>query len=281
MLLSEAIQAFITYKVNRYGSTRTTEVTYKSNLNDFCKFAINIPVAQLTLELIDEYIECLANRDYKPKTYKNKIVIVRSLIKYLYSKSLTDIRPQSIVLPKIVPTEANFLSPEEQQNLVDGITHVRDRAIILTMLQSGLRVSEVSELRTDDLYNRSIVVRCGKGKKPRVTFISMEAEQAINTYLKTKAYTEYLFTNHHSKRLSRQSITKMVSYYGSLAKTHKHITAHTLRHTFATNLLQMGARIEDVQPMMGHSNIQTTRMYMHFTNDYLHKRYDEVMQKNA
>ena len=280
MLLAEAIKSFIAYKVNRYGSTNATEVTYKSNMHDFMKFTGDIDVSQITITTIDNYALEVSNRGYKPKTTKNKIVIVRSFIRYLYSKQLSDIRPESIDVPRVQETESNFLDPDEQLSLISCIQSPRDKAIILTMLKSGLRISELVNLRTDDLYHRSIVVRCGKGKKPRVTFIDDETEQAIEEYKRTKKYTHYLFTNQGGQRFSRQYITQLVTIYGQKADTHKHISAHTLRHTFATNMLQRGARIEDVQPLMGHANIQTTRLYMHFTNEYLHERYDKVMAKS-
>lgn len=280
-LLSVAIKQFIDYKVNRYGSTKTTAITYASNMGDFLKFAGDIPISQICVGLVDDYALHLAQKNYKPKTYKNKLVVVRSFVRYLYSKNLTDMRPESIDVPRVQETESNFLTDDEQASLLSNITDTRDRAIILTMLRSGLRVSELTELRTDDLFERSIVVRCGKGKKPRVTFITPDAEEAIKNYLASKEYTTYLFTNYLGEKFSRQYITRLVTLYGKKADTHKHISAHTLRHTFATNMLHLGARIEDVQPMMGHANMQTTRMYMHFTNDYLHQRYDEIMTKTT
>lgn len=278
--LSDAIEAFIAYKKHRFGSTNTTVITYRSNLNDFMKFTGRITVNDLSIDLIDNYGIELSTRGYKPKTFKNKLVVVRSLVRYLYSKNYVNIRPESIDVPRVIPTESNFLNLDEQKSLMDNVIDIQHRAIILTMLRSGLRVSEITELRTDDIFERSIVVRCGKGKKPRVTFISEDAEQAIAAYLQTKKPTVHLFTNNSGEKFSRQYISRIVTHYGTLADTPKHISAHTLRHTFATNMLHLGARIEDVQPMMGHANMQTTRMYMHFTNDYLHKRYDEIMAKS-
>lgn len=279
--LREAATAFVDYKVRRNGSTRATAITYTSNLADFLTWSEGTRVSDLTLDMIDCYIDTVAQKDYKPKTFKNKVVIIRSLVRFLYAKNLTDIRPESIELPKIVETEANFLDDDEQRSLIDCIDNVRDRAIILTMLRSGVRVSELINLRTTDLFERSLIVRCGKGKKPRVTFINEEAERAIADYQKTKKHTEYLFTNYLGDKLSRQYVHRLVTIYGAKANTTKTISPHTLRHTFATNMLRKGARVEDVRPMMGHANISTTLLYMHFTNDFLHQRYDDVMEKVA
>lgn len=278
--ISEAVSLFIKYKTVRRGSTITTEITYKSILSDFCLNVCADTVGHLTLDIIDRYIDYVSNKNYKPKTFKNKVVVVRSFIRFLYSKNLTDIRPESIELPKVQDMEANFLDYDEQVAIVKATKCARDKAIILTMIRSGLRVSELVDMRTSDLFERSIVVRCGKGKKARVTFIDEETERAILAYVKTKEYTDYMFTNYNGGKISRQYIARLVSICGRQANPNKKISPHTLRHTFATNMLRKGARIEDVQPMMGHANISTTRLYMHFTNDYLHQRYDDIMKNN-
>ena len=273
-----AVRDFIEYKVLRRGSTKTTEITYRSILKDFvARVPINY-VDELTLDVIDRYIDEVARQNFKPKTFKNKVVVVRSFVRFLYSKDLTNIRPESIELPKTPDVEASFLDYDEQRCLINAAYDTRCKAIILTLISSGLRVSELCELKVDDLFERSIVVRRGKGGKARVTFITEECERAIQEYLASKNYTTYLFTNHFGDKLSRQYVTLTVKRCAENSTIRKRVSPHTLRHTFATNLLRMGARIEDVQPMMGHASISTTRIYMHFTNDYLHKRYDAIME---
>lgn len=276
--MTVSIDEFIRYLVNRRGSTKTTEITYRSTLNDFARRCSTNSLDKLTFECIDSVIDQYGLLNYKPKTFKNKVVVIRSFIKYLYARDLCNIRPERIEIPKVQEIEANFLTPDEADKLMRAPVSPRDRAIVYTLIRSGLRVSELADARYDDLYERSIVVRCGKGKKPRVTFIDYQTEQTILEYLKTKPRTYYLFTNCYDERLSRQYIGRIVKQYAIDAGIEKKVTPHTLRHTFATNLLHNGARIEDVQPMMGHASIQTTRIYMHFTNDYLHKRYDEFIK---
>lgn len=277
LLISELVNEFILYKVNRCGSTNSTRLTYASILGEFTRCIPISKVEDLTLDVIDTYVDGISLMDYKPKTFKNKVVVIRSFVRYLYMKNLTDIRPESIILPKVLEMEANFLDTDEQKTILKGCETLRDKAIVYTLMASGLRVSELIEMRTDDLFERSIVVRCGKGKKPRVTFITKECEDMVTEYLATKTKTFYLFTNLSGDKLSRQYVHRIVK----TAALHidKKVSPHTLRHTFATNLLRKGARIEDVKPIMGHANIQTTMLYMHFTNGYLHDRYDEFMDK--
>ena len=275
MPIADAADEFVMHLVNRRGSTDTTRITYTSILREFARCIGLKTVGQITYPAIDEVIDRYSRLGYAPKTFKNKVVVIRSFIKYLYARDCVDFRPERIEIPRVQENEANFLSPVEADKLVRAATSLRDKAIVLTLVRSGLRVSELTRLRTDDIYERSVLVRCGKGKKPRVTFIDQETEQAIINYLLTKKKTDYLFTNTSKQIISRQYIARIVKDYAQKAGIDKKVSPHTLRHTFATNLLQKGARIEDVQPMMGHASIATTRIYMHFTNDYLHQRYDQ------
>lgn len=276
--IHNAVEDFISYKVLRRGSTHTTEITYRSLLHDFAN-RVNCSINELTFERVDQVIDDYSRMGFRPKTLKNKIVVIRSFMKYLYARDRIDFRPERIDIPRIPDDEPNFLTPEEATKLIQACVSARNRAIILTLVRSGLRVSELSDLLYDDLHERSVVVRKGKGGKARVTFIDEETEAAINHYLTTKRRTQYLFTNEQGGKLSRQYIFRIVKMKADKAHIEKKVTPHTLRHTFATMLLRNGARIEDVQPMMGHANISTTRIYMHFTNDYLHQRYDQFIKK--
>ncbi len=279
LTLVEASQNFIDYKVYRRGSTQSTKVTYASAMH---LFIVGVPIStveELTLDVIDNYIMEVSKQGFKPKTFKNKVTILRSFIRYLYSKDLTSIHPEAIDIPKVADQESNFLDYDEQVKLIQGAQCLRDRAIIYTLITSGLRVSELCNLRPGDLFERSIIVQNGKGGKARVTFITSDCEGVIREYLGTKRKTYYMFTNKFKEQISRQYVQRMVKEASERAGIDKCVSPHTLRHTFATNLLRKGARAEDVQPMMGHVNIATTRLYLHFTNDYLHERYDEMMAK--
>lgn len=275
MMLSHAIEKFLEYQKIRRGRSKDTLVTYGSILKLFMEFTGDIDVEHLSPLLIDEYV--LTLNHYKPKTIYNRVAPVKSMIGYLYSRDMIDLRKEAIDLPEIKQVEANFLNVNEQQQLINACKTDRELALILFFLRSGLRVSELANAKTDDLYERSLIVRKGKGSKPRITFITKDAEKAIRKYKSNSDYRYgYLFPNKHGGRLSRQAIHRMVSEIASRTDIPKKVTPHTLRHTFATNLLQAGARIEEVQPIMGHASIRTTEIYMHFTNDYLKERYDRA-----
>lgn len=273
--LERALFYFVKHKEAHGKATNTTKATYICILEDFIKSIKADTVSDLDILMIDNFIDTLSLKSYKPKTIKNKIVVIRSFIKFLYSKNLIDIRPEAIEIPRTVEVEANFLDEEEQSALINYAKNLRDKALIMTILSSGLRASEILNLKEDDLYRRSLIVSRGKGGKPRVTFIDPLTEKSIREYHhKREADSVFVFTNSFGKPLSRQYLSRMISETALRAGIKKRVSAHTLRHSFATNMLRKGARIEDVQPLMGHSNISTTRLYMHFTNEYLRERYD-------
>lgn len=273
--LERALFYFVKHKEAHGKATNTTKATYICILEDFIKSIKADTVSDLDILVIDNFIDTLSLKNYKPKTIKNKIVVIRSFIKFLYSKNLIDIRPEAIEIPRTVEVEANFLDEEEQLALIKSARNLRDKALIMTILSSGLRASEILNLKEDDLYRRSLIVSRGKGGKPRVTFIDPLTEKSIREYHhKREVDSVFVFTNSFGKPLSRQYLSRMISETALRAGIKKRVSAHTLRHSFATNMLRKGARIEDVQPLMGHSNISTTRLYMHFTNEYLRERYD-------
>lgn len=273
--LERALFYFVKHKEAHGKATNTTKATYICILEDFIKSIKADTVSNLDILTIDNFIDTLSLKNYKPKTIKNKVVVIRSFIKFLYSKNLIDIRPEAIEIPRTVEVEANFLDEEEQFALIKSARNLRDKALIMTILSSGLRASEILNLKEDDLYRRSLIVSRGKGGKPRVTFIDPLTEKFIREYHhKREVDSVFVFTNSFGKPLSRQYLSRMISETALRAGIKKRVSAHTLRHSFATNMLRKGARIEDVQPLMGHSNISTTRLYMHFTNEYLRERYD-------
>lgn len=275
LTVSTAIDKFLEYQKVRKGRPETTIQTYRSSLLMFQRYVGDIPLSALTIEHIDSYAESL---DISPKTIKNRLTPIRSMIKFLYAKSIVSIRPESIDLPQVKEIEANFLSFEEQEMLLSSCNSPREKALTLLILRCGARVSEIINIRTDDMCERSIVIRRGKGGKPRPTFITPDAEQAIRNYHATLGFKpEYLVCGAGGNQLSRQYVHRVISTVAERSGIAKNVSPKTLRHTFATNLLRKGARVEDVQPMMGHVNIRTTMIYMHFTNDYLQQRYDDIM----
>lgn len=279
MNLKDATEAYLHYLEYRRGGTRTTLITYRSVLKQFVESIGNINIHTLRLSHIDAYADKLAGLNLKPKTYRNKLTIARSFVRYLYSKELSNIRPESIEVPPERPTESIYLTTGEKQLLLEAAkSNVRDYAMLHVLLSSGMRVTEFCNLKTTDLFRRSISIKNGKGRKHRVTFISHVAQSALDKYIELiRGDAFYLFPNPKGKPLSRVVIANKVRYYTKKAGINKHVTVHTLRHTFATEYLDSGGRIEDLQQILGHADLKTTMIYLHFSNERLHRSYDTIM----
>lgn len=277
LTLSVAIEEFLSYQKTRKNRPKSTIDTYRSTLAFFLRYAGDIPISKLTVRVVDSYARHLEQFNFAPKTYYNKLTPIRSMVKYLYSKDLTNLRPESIDLPTLEDTEANFLTPEEQVTMLKACKSDQERAIFLTLTRSGARVSELINLRTEDLFEGSVIIRRGKGGKSRIAFIAPDAADAIQKYHSSlKAAPEYLLCGRTGKQLSRQYVYQLIKRVAERSGITKEISPHTMRHTCGTNLLMNGMSIQDVQKILGHKNIQTTLIYMHFTNDYLKGEYEKA-----
>lgn len=280
MLLSEAISKYLDYLRYRRNKSPTTITTYRPILNEFLRIVGDKPTNNLIFVEIDDYATRIAMTGNKVVTTKNKLTAIRGFLRWLRLYDLCSISPERVELPKLEPHEANFLTLEEQAAFLSVISNIRDLAMVKVLLSSGLRVSELTNLRIVDVYSRSVVVRHGKNNKNRVTFITKDAENVLNTYIREVRGDDegYLFPNPSGDRLSRVIVARKVKYYAQKAQIRKEVTPHTLRHTMATNMLIRGARVEDIQKLLGHVNIQTTLIYLHFLDPYLAQIYDKIME---
>lgn len=277
MDLREARDAFLRYIFARKRRSATTVDTYRGIITQFISMVGNKQVSDLTVSDIDEYADSLAQRNLAPKTIRCKLNAVRSFIRFLYVKDHTTIKPELIdVPPEGKKKEADFLELEEAQAFMSVVEDVRDRALMLFFLATWGRVSEVANVRIEDVHKRSVLIREAKGGEPRPVFISEETERAINAYIAARRGTDPgpLFPNPEGSKLSRQWITRRVNKYAAKAGINKKVSAHTLRHTGATAFLDAGGRIEVAQKILGHSKIETTLVYLHFKDERLHQDYD-------
>ena len=215
---------------------------------------------------------------------------MRAFLKYLTKNDIKTLAPEKIELSKIPKRSVEVLSREELERIFKAVDRLdkaglRDIAILETLYSTGLRVSELASLNRNqvDLKRREFMVR-GKGAKPRIIFLSEKAAQAITKYLKSREDNfDPLFinnmkgdiTDHEKKRLSTVSIEAIVRKYARKAGVVKKVTPHTLRHSYATELLINGADIRSVQEMLGHSSITTTQIYTHVTNKKLKEIHDK------
>lgn len=292
MSYEEAVAGFLEYLELEQNRSSKTIQNYSHYLNRLSDYAGDIKLADIDVELVRKWRLWL-NRlgtntsDELSKTTQNyHLIALRSFLRYCAKRGLPALAPDKIELARTKRPQVTFLTAEELQRLtsqpkLDGLVGLRDRAILELLFSSGLRVSELVNLDRDhiNLSRREFMVR-GKGQKDRPIFISEEAAEWIKRYLeKRQDNTKPLFIrysgtkkvdvsgNYH--RLTARSIQRMVARYALMAGITKHVSPHTLRHSFATDLLMNGADLRSVQAMLGHSNISTTQIYTHVTDPHL------------
>lgn len=220
-------------------------------------------------------------------TQSYHLIALRGFFKYLAMRGIKSLDPSLIDLPRAAKKQVTFLHFDEIERLLaeiplDTESGLRDRAIIELLFSGGLRVSELCSLNRDsiNLERREFMVR-GKGKKDRPIFIDKSTAECIEDYLNMRTDTlPALFLNNSAnqqipstsgdfRRLTPRSIERIVQKYTRLAGITKHVTPHTMRHSFATDLLMNGADIRSVQSLLGHANISTTQIYTHITDPHL------------
>jgi len=298
MYLSDYILEFIEHLEVEGGRMPKTAENYEFYLNRFVEFAGDIKVADINSEMIRKYRLWL-NRHENERgetlamiTQSYHLIALRGFFKYLSKRDIPSLSPDKIELPKTARKQVTFLHYDEVQNLIEGIdvseeAGLRDRAIIELFFSSGLRVSELVNLNRDHINTkrREFMVR-GKGQKDRPVFISQSAADWVEQYLAMRqdslaplfiSYSRNVETNTSGdyRRLSARSIQRSINKYARLAGITKHVSPHTMRHSFATDLLMNGADIRSVQTMLGHADISTTQIYTHVTDAHL----KEVFEK--
>lgn len=298
MQLNKLLIDFLEYlELERSRSQKTIE-NYHHYLKRFLDWAkINKP-DQLTNDLIHSYrlhLNRLTDEKGAPlkrSTQNYHLIAIRSFLKYLAKRDIKSLSAEKIEIGKNPSHEIEFLDGEEVERLLKAacaqdLKTLRDRAVLELLFSAGLRVSELTSVNRDqiNLERQEFSVR-GKGDKIRIVFISDTAKEAIQTYLAKRLDLDpALFVrfsnkkaseNNETKRLTSRSIQRIVKYYAAKAGIVKDVHPHTLRHSFATDLLSNGADIRSVQTMLGHSSITTTQIYTHITNQQLkdiHKKF--------
>lgn len=296
---------FLEYlEVEKSCSAKTIE-NYSRYLDKFLDWSEISSTKELDSELVRKF-RLFLNRFQDKKGLKIKkitqnyyIIALRGFLKYLAKRDIKTLQAEKVEIGKTSDREVEFLENSEIERIFQAVEgedfkSLRDRAILELLFSAGLRVSELISIDRDrlNLKNGELSVR-GKGDKIRVVFISETASGAIEKYLKKRADVDLaLFVRNVEKsqnnnkkgnlRLTPRSIQRIVKYYATKAGIVKNVHPHTLRHSFATDLLMNGADIRSVQEMLGHSSITTTQIYTHMTNPHLkevHKRFHAKKRK--
>lgn len=301
--LTDLIVDFLEYMEIEQNRSQKTISNYDHYLQRLVEFAGDVFVTQVDAELIRRWRLWLNryrndNGDSMSKTTQNyHLIALRSFLKYCAKRDIDiAISSDKIELARTKRKQVTFLAYEEVERLLEQPDvsieiGLRDRAILELLFSGGLRVSELVNLNRDhiNLRRKEFMVR-GKGQKDRPIFISDNAANSIKNYLdKRSDNLQPLFIRYSGsqdetndgefKRLSARSVQRMIGNYSKAAGITKKVTPHTMRHSFATDLLMNGADLRSVQSMLGHSNIATTQIYTHVTNPHLKKVHDKFHRK--
>ncbi len=281
---------FLEYcEIEKGRSVKTVE-NYDRYLSRFLERTKVKTPTQLTEPVVREFRIWL-NREpgvsgsMKKKTQNYYLIAVRAFLKYLQKLGIESLSPEKIELAKVGGRDLDLITADELNRLMKGpsgesLQALRDRAILELLFSTGLRVSELCSLNADiDLSRDEFSVR-GKGEKVRVVFLSPSAKKAVAEYLKKRGdMGEALFVGYgrggtsgkgvDRKRLTSRSVQYIVKQYAVKAGITRKVTPHTIRHSFATDLLENGADLRSVQALLGHANIATTQVYTHVTDKHL------------
>jgi len=277
-----------------------TLISYRKDLDQFFDFLAQsrgLGREVLTTEVLNhrsvrEYIANMQNQDLSTATMARKLAALRSFVKYLCRENVLSGNPiANVATPKQEKKLPRFLYPVETEMLIEApdtstVQGIRDRAILETLYAAGVRVSELVGINLADLDLGEQWIRIrGKGAKERLAPIGEPARKALHDYLnKSRPYLcqaqaappEALFLNKAGERISARSIRNIINKYVEQLAMNQRVSPHTLRHTFATHLLNGGADLRAVQELLGHVKLSTTQIYTHLTKDRIKMIHDET-----
>lgn len=291
--MREFIETFLNYLSVERGLSQNTIVSYRKDLKVYIDFLKSLHIdalSQTTKNDITNFMLYQRDKGLAANSIARSLAAIKVFYRFLTRERILRTDPTSLIdSPKLYKKIPDTLSLNEvevllnQPNIRDKLG-MRDKAILEVLYATGMRVSEAVNLKKDNVNLDIGFLRCiGKGNKERVIPMGKKAINSLKRYLNISRprllkikESEPLFLNRFGKKISRQSLWKLIKRYAKEARIKKPIRPHTLRHSFATHLLERGADLRSVQEMLGHSNISTTQVYTHINKERLkaiHKMY--------
>lgn len=286
--MEDEIKKYLEYIKKELNYSTMTINSYESDLKIFRDFLVlrNYNYLNMSKDMIMEYLKYLDNLKYQNKSISRMLSSIRSFYNYLEEvKVINNNVFLSIRNPKVSKKLPNYLSIVEIENILDSIKEdnnkdIRDKCLFELMYSTGLRVSEVSNIKIKDIDLKEKSIRVlGKGSKERIVYFGDVCLNYIDKYLSIRneliknSDIEYLFINDNGEKLSRQSIEYIINKLMKKSLINHKMSPHTLRHTYATHLLDNGADLRSVQELLGHDNLNTTEVYTHVSKEYLRSEY--------
>ncbi|MDR4506313.1 MAG: tyrosine recombinase XerC [Candidatus Scalindua sp.] len=289
------IEPFIIEFIRKLEHEKSSSVhtlrAYEKDLSQFDSFLMEEKsegLRQVNHLMLRKYLAVLRKYNYSKTTVARKLAALRSFFKFLNYEGMLDSNPiETLRIPKQSKKLPNFLAIHDVDILINtpdtsNPMGLRDKAILETLYSTGMRVSELVKLNEEDIDLSGGMVKVqGKGKKERLVPIGGYAVKAIQEYLRTKKkkrsyQSTPLFLNKYGDRLTSRSIGRSLDKYVKVSGVNSGTSPHTLRHSFATHLLDKGADLRSVQELLGHSNLSTTQIYTHITTERLKQVYEKA-----
>jgi len=294
----QLIDSFINYLRATKTKSENTTKAYAEDLSQFLEYLKQIELSEPILLNINHlhirgFLAYLKNKELSKRTVARKLSTLRSFYKYLTVQGLIkDNIAKSVHAPKVSKKLPLFLYPHEIELLLEApkndVFGIRDKAILELLYATGMRVGELVSLKTSDInFGANYIIVFGKGSKERIVFFGRKASESLEMYMrKSRPHLvkdfdcDSLFLNKNGTRLSDRSVRRILDKYVKTAALSSNISPHTLRHTFATHMLNNGADLKTVQELLGHSSLSTTQIYTHVTKERLKEVYEKTFPHN-
>lgn len=278
---------FLEYLNKELNYSENTEISYREDITNFLNYLEKkqLNYKKIDGEIIRDYLKYLDEAKLKNSTIARRISALRTFYNYLLNKNIVDTNLfNSIRNPKLEKKLPNYLSYEELAKILDNIDistkiGLRNRLLVEMFYATGCRVSEMINIKVSDINKSNNSIRImGKGSKERIVYFGEYARDYLDRYLPL-IDTDYLFTQESRDKLSIHDVEYIISDLVKNLALKTHVTPHTLRHTFATHLLNNGADIKTVQELLGHSSLNTTGIYTHVSNERIKEVYRKTFNR--
>ncbi len=289
--MGKKIIEYCNYLLYERNYAKLTVSNYSRDLNNFCSYINTLKLSYLKLNHDDviNYLKYMDKLKYDNRTISRNLSSIRGFYNYLVNKKIINTNLfKQVSNPKCEKKLPSYLNEDEIFLLLDSLPNnlkedKRNRLIMELFYSTGMRLSELAMIKVSDISNDEIRV-LGKGRKERIVYINHVTKKILDEYIdKTRKEFnptgDYLFLNKNGNKLSNRTIELIVEKIIELSSIKKHVTPHTIRHTFATHMLNNGADLKVVQELLGHSSLSTTQIYTHISNERLKAVYNKSFKR--
>jgi len=278
------IEKYVRYLEIEKNASKHTMLNYRRDLDEFKKFLGETQIENVDYLTLRKFLSALREKNLKSRSISRKLSCLRSFFRFLNREGFLKNDPtQAVSSPKLERYLPIFLTEDEVTKLIESpdakeLSGLRDRAILETLYSTGIRISELVGLNLENIdFFGAVVKVSGKGKKQRLVPIGDKALRAIRDYSgQRKQQAPAAFLNKNGRRITDRGVRLVLDKYIQRTALRENISPHSLRHSFATHLLNRGADLRSVQELLGHANLSTTQIYTHLTTEKLKNVYDKA-----